>query len=169
MATRTKKSRVEATGPPLPRVAFELINPLVSLLLRSPLHRFVGGNLVLIRFTGRRSGRVFTTPVGSHRLKDTKSDRLFLLTESGWWRNFDGGRPLEILVDGDWHEGTGTAVTDPAEVAGFVYQFIRENGPNAARKLGLRIRGKGVPAPEELEPALAGRVLIRCDLEEAVF
>lgn len=34
----------------------------VSGVLRSPAHRLLSGSIVLIRYTGRRSGRTITTP-----------------------------------------------------------------------------------------------------------
>ena len=39
------------------------LNTLMSLLLRSPFHGLVSTHLMLIRFTGRKSGKLITTPV----------------------------------------------------------------------------------------------------------
>ena len=46
----------------LERGLYRLLNVGVG-LLRSPLHGLVSGRIVLLAFTGRRSGRRFTVPV----------------------------------------------------------------------------------------------------------
>jgi len=41
-------------------------NPVVKWILRSRLHRLLSAHLLLISVTGRRTGRVYTIPVGYH-------------------------------------------------------------------------------------------------------
>lgn len=41
-----------------------VVNPLVRAPFRSPLHPLLSRRLVLLRVTGRRSGRTFELPVG---------------------------------------------------------------------------------------------------------
>ena len=41
----------------------KLYNPLVLLLLRSPLRVAMSNSTMLLTFTGRKSGRTYTTPV----------------------------------------------------------------------------------------------------------
>ncbi len=38
-------------------------NPIMTLLLRSPLYRLAGPGMMLITYTGRKSGKVYTTPI----------------------------------------------------------------------------------------------------------
>jgi hypothetical protein len=39
-----------------------LVNPVVHLLLRSPLHRLLSGSLVILTYQGRKSGRWRSLP-----------------------------------------------------------------------------------------------------------
>ncbi len=55
----------------LPEPLFVMVNPIVRILLRSPMHMFWSNSLMLITFTGRRSHREFTTPVRYVRLDQT--------------------------------------------------------------------------------------------------
>lgn len=48
----------------------KIYNPLMKWVLRSPLHGMVSKNFMLITFTGRRSGKVYTTPVNYVREGD---------------------------------------------------------------------------------------------------
>ncbi len=45
----------------------KLYNPVVIRLLRSPLHGVMSGYTMLITFTGRRSGKEYTTPISDVR------------------------------------------------------------------------------------------------------
>ena len=42
---------------------YGLINPAVCSLLRSPLHGLMSKNTLLLEFTGRKSGRLLSTPI----------------------------------------------------------------------------------------------------------
>lgn len=60
---RTESEPVEGpavetrTPPGWLKPAFRVINPLMEALLRSPLHGLVSDSLLLVTFTGRKSGR----------------------------------------------------------------------------------------------------------------
>src|SRR5437763_480835 len=45
------------------------VNPMLRLLLQSPVHRLVSGRFALITYTGRRSGRQYTIPVLNGELR----------------------------------------------------------------------------------------------------
>ena len=40
-----------------------LYNPIVAGILRSPLHGVMSKSVMLLTYRGRRSGRIFTTPI----------------------------------------------------------------------------------------------------------
>ena len=74
---------------------YRFINPPIKVLLRSGLHRLLSDNTMILEFTGRKSGRVLSTPV-SYRLDDGNI-KVFTGTESGWWRNLVA-RPEVLLT-----------------------------------------------------------------------
>src|SRR3954454_565649 len=87
-----------------------LVNPLVRALLRSPLHRLLSRRLVLLRITGRRSGRIFELPVGYVR-----DDAGILVTVGAperkqWWHNIDGPTPLTLVLRGRTWSGVAELV-----------------------------------------------------------
>ena len=61
----------------MPRCAMDLdrlmtrLNPLVAWVLRSPLHPLLDRVLLLLRVTGRQTGRQYWIPVGYQRDGDT--------------------------------------------------------------------------------------------------
>jgi hypothetical protein len=66
-----------------------LLNPVAKLILSSPLHGVMSRRLMLITFTGRRSGKRFTTPISY--VQD--GDALLFGVGGPWWKNLrDGAR-----------------------------------------------------------------------------
>ena len=69
-------------------------NIFVKPLLRSPLHFLLSGSIMLVTFTGRKSGKVYTTPVQYFRDGDTII--FFTKTVRTWWKNLAGERPVTL-------------------------------------------------------------------------
>jgi deazaflavin-dependent oxidoreductase (nitroreductase family) len=88
-------------------------NPLVVLVLRSPLHRLFSKALLLVSYAGRRTGQTRTLPVMYAR----DGDRLLVLVahpgRKVWWRNFDGAPRRAVVRERGRSVGmTGTVVHD---------------------------------------------------------
>ncbi|MBL8131719.1 MAG: nitroreductase family deazaflavin-dependent oxidoreductase [Anaerolineae bacterium] len=106
----------EAHNRPSPVFSFlvKMQNPLMAWLLRSSLHRFVSRMYLLITFTGRKSGRVYTTPVQYAQ----EQSSLYVVTSAGytWWKNLRGGAEVTVLLRGKSRAGHAQAVTDLQQV-----------------------------------------------------
>jgi hypothetical protein len=155
---------VERVRPPRAVVLFG--NPVMRLLLRSPLHRLVSGALLLLHFRGRRTGRAYTVPVGYHRI----DGQLGVLTNSGWRVNLRGGAGIEVTYRGRRHPARATLVEDPEVVAGVYERLIGHLGvERAQRRLGIRINVDRVPTRAELAEAVrrSGLSILRLDLPPA--
>jgi F420H(2)-dependent quinone reductase len=83
----------------IPEPVFALINPCIGIILRSPLHAVLSSTLMLITFTGRKSQRVFTTPVRYLCVDD--SIHCFTSTDTKWWRNLRGGAEVILKIRGE--------------------------------------------------------------------
>ena len=93
-------------------------NPLVRALLRSPLHRLLSGALLLLTYTGRRTGRAHAIPVMYAR----DAERLVVFAAwpecKRWWRNFDGAPgAVRVRERGRWVDGTAQVVRAPERLA----------------------------------------------------
>src|SRR5437763_13276191 len=94
------------------------VNPMLRLLLRSPVHRLVSGRFALITYTGRRSGRQYTIPV----LYRDKGDEVTIAVgwpeRKVWWRNLTGeGGPVRLVVGGRELSGHAIATKQPGRDA----------------------------------------------------
>lgn len=73
----------------------------------------VSRHLTIVTYTGRRSGRTFSTPVGYRRAGDTVTIGVRLPDAKKWWRNFTGeGGPISLELDGVDRTGHAVARRD---------------------------------------------------------
>ena len=153
---------VETRGPPVPDSAYKIINPVMSHLLRSPLHSLVSDSIMLLTFTGSKTGEEYTTPVGYW----VKDGHLIVTTQSSWWQNLRGGQPVSMRVQGQHREGTATPHPDSKDVAQYIMEFIDRHGTDAVRRLGIQIHGDRNPTLDELEAGVEGTVVIAIELTD---
>ncbi len=79
--------------------ASDFYNPMLKLILRSPLHPLISGGTMLLTFTGRKSGRQYTTPISYAREGDTIT--LITNRKHGWWRNLQCQALVTARVKGE--------------------------------------------------------------------
>jgi len=71
--------------------------------------RLVSRHLTVVTYTGRRSGRTFSTPVAYQRKGDVVTITVAFPDAKNWWRNFTGnGGPISLELEGT--DRTGHAV-----------------------------------------------------------
>lgn len=150
-------------------------NFFVKLLLRSPLHGLASQGVMLISYTGRKTGQLYTIPV-SYAMDEKEA----LLTTSfktrTWWRNLRGGAPaMGVPVTGVTGPGVpvtlrlrGKEVDALAEVieaetavADYIRIYLRRF-PDIARHFYISLDADGAPNPDDLAAAAAKRVIVRC-------
>lgn len=73
----------------------------------------ISGNIAMLTYTGRRSGRTVSIPVGYRRSGDEISIGVSMPDAKTWWRNFLGdGGPLSLRLDGVERAGHAVAHRD---------------------------------------------------------
>jgi hypothetical protein len=83
-------------------------NPLVTALLRSPLHGVMRKHLLLITMTGRKSGKVYTIPVSYHR--EGAVLHIISWRDCQGWRNLRGEVPVMLRLQGHDLQGGGNVL-----------------------------------------------------------
>jgi hypothetical protein len=139
---------VEPAHPPA--AMLRVTNPVVRLLLRSPVGGPMRRQFMVLHFYGRKTGRRFDIPVVAHRL----GEELYSLTDARWRHNFRDGADVEVTLDGHVTRMRGQLLEDPAVVAPIYARSIDQFGvKRAQRMLGLKIHTPGTPATEALAEA----------------
>lgn len=93
-----------------------MVNAGAARLMNTPvIGPLIRRNTVLIRYTGRRSGQRFQTPVSYRRAGDTVVIRVMAPDKKTWWRNFTGAGGAITLMNLDGADRTGHAVAERDE------------------------------------------------------
>jgi deazaflavin-dependent oxidoreductase (nitroreductase family) len=136
------------------------VNVPMRAVLSLPVATPLSANLMLISYTGRKTGKAYRQPVSYAR------DGEMLLTPGGgrWTLNLAGGRPVRIRLRGREVPARAELVTDAAEVERLLGVIAREN-PRAARFIPIPRRPDGRLDPEVLGAALSnGFCIVRWHL-----
>jgi deazaflavin-dependent oxidoreductase (nitroreductase family) len=136
-------------------------NPLMIWLLRSPFHGVIDKGIMLVRVTGRKSGKVFSTPV--NYLRDRDILWVISLRDRTWWRNLKGGAPVSVLLAGREYKGRGEAIVDEKTVAESLVAYFRK-APQYAKYFKVSLDPSGRPDPIDCMRAAQERVMIKIEL-----
>lgn len=142
----------------LPEPLFVIVNPIVRTLLRSPVHGFFSDSLMLITFTGRRSGRSYTTPV--RYVQDGEVIRCYTSAENQWWRNLRGGADVELRVRGKVKPYRATVIAeDPDTIREALREYLALFPQDAAYH-EIRLNKDKSLVVEDLEHAARHAVVV---------
>jgi deazaflavin-dependent oxidoreductase (nitroreductase family) len=119
----------------------KLINPLVRLILRSPLHGLMSGSVLLIIYCGRKSGKEYTLPVQYVRDGNTIYIVPGMPEKKTWWRNLRGGEPVRLLIGGKTLVGDARIMENGATGTVPALEAYFKRYPGAARMRNLRPNG----------------------------
>ena len=125
------------------------INVPMRAALSLPFATPLSANLMLISYTGRKSGKTYRQPVSYVRDGDV------LLTPGGgrWTLNLAGGQQAGIRLRGRDQSARPELVTDPAELEQLL-AVITEKNPRAARFIPIPRRPDGRLDPDTLHTAV---------------
>ncbi|HQY93863.1 nitroreductase/quinone reductase family protein [Caldilinea sp.] len=136
------------SGPPMPRIMYQIANPIVGAVLHSPLHGMMSGRLILLSFTGRKSGTQYTIPVGYLQ----EANRLYVFTHSSWWKNLRGGAPVTVQLRGTEVQGAANVVEDEAAIMQIIHKLVARDGDKMAQRMGFFKEQPGGPPALVIPP-----------------
>ena len=133
-----------------PAAMLRVANPILRSLLRTPLMGGARNQLMVLSFTGRKSGRHYSIPVSAHRIDNT----LYALTAAPWKANFRNGASAEVLLNGKSTTMRGELIQDRQVVADLYRRCAESYGAKVAqRMMGLKFRDDRIPTVEEFTEA----------------
>jgi len=133
-----------------PEAMLRAINPALRFLLRTPVMGPMRKAMMVLSFTGRKSGRRYSVPVSAHQL----DGELYALAGAAWRLNFRGGAPAEVLHDGKTKTMQGELIEDPTTVGELSRRVAEGYGVKVAqRMMGLKFRDQRIPTAEEFTEA----------------
>ena len=142
---------------------FKLINPFMKLILRSPLHRLMSNRVMLLSFTGRKSGKRYSTPVGYTR----DGDQVVVVTFSPWWKNFIEPAPVEMRIRGKSLRGQAHFVKDPVRIKHLVGILMAGAGKEMMQRMGMWVEDLDSLSPEAVQQATSKGFFIEIRVGDA--
>lgn len=136
------------------------INAMMKFILRSPFHGLVSKTITVISFTGRKSGKAYSTPVSYSQNGSTVT----IFTHGEWWKNLSGGQAVGLRIRGKDYTGQAdVTVADKVAKAEGLTEHLKVVRSDA-KFYGVTFDEAGEPHKDEIEKAVDDVVMIRVTL-----
>ena len=140
---------VDNTPKHTPRTPPKFLNSIMVFLLHSPLQGPLGSQLILLTFTGRKSGKTFTTPLGYTKHGDT----VVLFTDHAWYKNLIDNPSVTLRLQGRELQGRAEVIHDDKQlIAKELAAFVQERS-GAARAYNVKLDASKQPDPMSVQQA----------------
>ena len=149
----------------LESLLYAALNPIVTGLLRSPIHGIASASLCVFSYRGRRSGKAYSTPLSF--MREGSTVRLLSSHNTRWWNNFlDGSVDVEIEIARETYRGKATTtVEDSVAFRDGVRAFLTAV-PRDARVYGIKLDSGRKPREEDIASAAGHVVLVEIGLTD---
>lgn len=133
---------IEMSHPP--EALLRAINPALRVVIGLPVLGPAVKSFMVLKFTGRKSGKAFAIPVSAHHLDGD----LYAVMEAGWKYNFTDGLPVDVVHAGKTTAMTGQLIKDPATVGDIAFRVASGYGPKKAQQtMGFKFSDGGTVPP----------------------
>jgi len=140
-----------------PEGLLRAVNPMLRVLLKTPLAGPLRKQFMVLAFTGRKSGRRISIPVSAHLIDGT----LHALANAKWKYNFRGGHDADVGYGGKTTRMRGELIDDPATVADLAHRCAQSYGVKRAQTMmGLSFRDNRIPTVDEFAEAAAREKIV---------
>lgn len=151
----------EATGNVQQRQPPKFMNRVMVWLMRTPLHRIMSQHIMLISFRGRKSGKLFTTPIGYMR----RGNIVDCFTDHQWWRNLVERPDVSLLIQGKRYAGIAEVIRDDKETVASALLEYCTHSPMAARAFHVDLDASNKPVPESALREAQRLTLVRVQIQ----
>lgn len=136
------------------------VNEAMKFVLRSPMHGMVSKSVLLITFTGCKSGKSYTTPVSYSQ----SGDQVILFTHANWHQNLRSDTPIILRIQGQDYRGLAEPVAEDKQAVAAGLSAHLHKVRSDARYYGVTFDEHGNPKKDEIEKAVQTVVMIRVRL-----
>ena len=152
-----RKSQNE--GPPF---IFRLLNPIMKMILKSPIHSIVSDRIMIITFTGLKTGIEYSTPVSYLQEDQT----VYCFTHGRWWMNLKGGAVVRLRIRGREFEGKTEPISEDKDQIAKGLGKLLNAVPGDARYYNVALDPNGNPDEDDLLRAADNTTMVVVRLEE---
>jgi len=141
-----------------------LFNHLVTWLLQSPFHGVLSTHLMLLTYTGKRSGMQRHVPVTY--LQEENIVTAFCERDVTWWKSLRGGAMVAVRLRGHDYTGRATPITGDTHAMIPVFLAFLQKNRQAGGFNAVPFDANGQPNKEALERSIQTKVMVRIELNE---
>lgn len=137
-----------------------IVNKVITLVLRSPMHGLISKTVLLITFTGRKSGNAYTTPVGY-----SQNDNLIrIFTHHAWWKNLCSNPSVTLRLRGSDVQGLAHPIAEDKQIVaeGLTAHLLQVKSD--AKYYDVTYDEHGNPRIDEVAKAVQNVVMISVQL-----
>ena len=138
-------------------------NGIIKVILKTPLHSLISSGVMLLTYTGHKSGRRYSVPISYTRDEEDESLWTVSLRKRTWWRSLRQGTPVTLRLKGQDRLASVDVFESAAEVEDGLRQLIAL-APVYARYLEIAVAEDGQPTAEALSEAAQKRIVVRFHL-----
>ena len=140
-------------------------DPIIKTILRSPLHRMVSGNMMLMTYTGRKSDRQYQVPMNYFVIESTGTKFLATISkpERTWWRNLRDWAEVNVLVKGTTYLADAYVIESQAEVRDLLQELFSQY-PDLGERFNIEVVD-GEPVRSDVASLAGETVFIRTELK----
>jgi hypothetical protein len=143
------------------KMLYKMINPPITLLLKSPIHSVISSNTLVVEFRGRRSRKTMTTPISYHHAEGDGSIHCFTAKANIWWRNLRGVESVRLLIKKQWITVTPEILEDGQETVALSLDAFLRAVPRDAAHSNVRLDANGAPNALDIQGAIGKLVLLK--------
>jgi hypothetical protein len=134
-----------------PEALLRIVNPIMKLLLHTPFAGGARNQLMVVDFTGHKSGRHYSIVLSAHVIDGI----LYAMTGAVWKSNFRDGATAQVLHAGKTTTMRGELITDKAHVVDLYARCAESYGvKRAERVMGLGFRDHQMPTHDQFAEAV---------------
>jgi deazaflavin-dependent oxidoreductase (nitroreductase family) len=144
----------------------KIVNPMVGLILRSPLHGLMSGSLLIISCCGRKTGREYHLPIQYAQAGKNIYIVPGMPEQKTWWRNLKEAAPVKLILRGQRLAGNAVVLKADSDAEAILEGFgvFLRRFPAMAKVNGMRAGADGSFGAEELRLAAKKAIIIRVEL-----
>ena len=149
--------------------ANHLFNPLIRLVLKSPLRPLLSSWLLVLSYRGRKSGKRYDLPVQFTQSAETLWIIPMMAEQKIWWRNLRGGAQVEVFLRGHRRQGWATLLSGSEDAAAVSQGLVicLRRFPALARMNGIPQTPDGGFDPGELSRVAKNLLMVRVQMQGA--
>lgn len=139
------------------KIFMKIGNGTITFLLRTPFHKLVSRNTMLVTVKGRKSGKLYTTPV--NYIQDHEDIYVTSQKDRTWWKNLRNGAEAVLRLRGQDVKAAGEVVEDEPGVSAQLAVYLAK-APQYARYYGVSLDEEGRLDSEDIAKASKNLVCI---------